>query len=178
MTRAFIGLGSNIEPASNVRAAILALDRLAHPVRASTVYLTEALGDTRQPPYYNCVAEIAIEIPPREIKFGLLRVIEDELGRKRTADRYAPRTIDLDLIVYGDLALDEDGLRLPDPDILKRPFLAVPLFELAPDLVLAGYDVSIGDVAARMPREGMQPLEDYTTRLRAELSQYGLHASR
>ncbi len=175
MTRAFIGLGSNIDPAGNVRSAVLALDRVAHPVRISTVYLTEALGDPTQPPYYNCVAAIATAMPPREIKFGLLRGIEDSLGRVRTADRYAPRTIDLDLIVYGELMLDEDGLRLPDPDILKRAFLALPLFELAPELMLAGYDVGIGEIAAGMQDTGMQPLEDYTSRLRDELAR--LHAT-
>jgi dihydroneopterin aldolase/2-amino-4-hydroxy-6-hydroxymethyldihydropteridine diphosphokinase len=169
MTRAFIGIGSNIEPAENVRAAIRSLARQTRLVAISTVYLTEAVGRTEQPPYYNCVVEIETEAPPADIKFGLLRGIENKLGRQRTADKYAPRTIDLDLIVYGDLTLDAEGIKLPDPEILERPFLAIPLSELAPDLVLAGYGLRIGEVAAKLPPDGMQPLPDYTKSLREEL---------
>jgi dihydroneopterin aldolase/2-amino-4-hydroxy-6-hydroxymethyldihydropteridine diphosphokinase len=169
MTRAFIGIGSNIEPAENVRAATRGLARQTRLVAISTVYLTEAVGRTEQPPYYNCVVEIETEAPPADIKFGLLRGIENKLGRQRTADKYAPRTIDLDLIVYGDLTLDAEGIKLPDPEILERPFLAIPLSELAPDLVLAGYGLRIGEVAAKLPPDGMQPLPDYTKSLREEL---------
>ena len=168
MTRAFIGIGSNINPADNVRDAIRAIAGETHLVGISTVYLTDALGNSRQAPYYNCVVEIKTDVPPAEIKFGILRKIENSLGRKRTADKYAPRTIDLDLIVYGDTTLDADGIKLPDPDILERPFLAVPLLELAPDMVLAGYGLHIRDIASSLPRSGMKPLEDYTRELRIE----------
>lgn len=169
MARAFIGVGSNIEPAQNVRAATHALARRLPLVGISTVYLTDALGDAAQPPYYNCVLEVNTEAPPREIKFGILRTIEDSLGRQRTTDKFAPRTIDLDLIVYGDLTLDRDGIRLPDPDILRRAFLAIPLYELAPNLVLAGYGVRISEIAARLPQHGMRPLQDYAQQLREEV---------
>jgi 2-amino-4-hydroxy-6-hydroxymethyldihydropteridine diphosphokinase len=169
MTRAFIGIGSNIDPATNVRAALHALAGESCLVGISTIYLTEALGDAVQPPYYNGVAEIATEVPPREMKFGVLRGIEQCLGRQRSADKFAPRTMDLDLIVYGDLVLHEDGFDIPDPDILKRPFLAIPLCELAPDLVLAGYGQRISEIAAALSYGEMKPLEDYTQRLRDEL---------
>ncbi len=169
MARAFIGIGSNIDPADNVRAAVHALARQTRLIGISTVYLTEALGAAEQPPYYNCVVEIEAEAAPAEIKFGILRDIENSLGRRRTEDKYAPRTIDLDLIVYGDLTIDAGGIRLPDPEILERPFLAVPLFELAPSLVLPGYNSRISDVAARLSRDGMKPLEDYARLLRSEL---------
>jgi 2-amino-4-hydroxy-6-hydroxymethyldihydropteridine diphosphokinase len=169
MARAFIGIGSNIEPAENVRAAIRVLARQARLVGISMVYLTEALGRPDQPPYYNCVVEIETDAPPAEIKFGMLRDIENQLGRKRTQDKYAARTIDLDLIVYGDLVLDTEGIKLPDPDIPERPFLAVPLAELAPDMVLAGYGLHVGEIAARLPQDGMKPLPDYARLLRGEL---------
>lgn len=169
MARAFIGIGSNIEPAENVRAAIRALARQTHLVGVSMVYLTGALGRPEQPPYYNCVAEIETELPPAEIKFGVLRDIESKLGRQRTVDKYAARTIDLDLIVYDDLVLDAEGIRLPDPDIPERPFLAIPLAELAPDMVLAGYGLRVGEIAARLPQDGMKPLQDYARLLREEL---------
>ncbi len=169
MTRAFIGIGSNIEPAENVRAAIRSLARQTSVVGISMVYLTDAIGHPEQQPYYNCVAEIETAVPPAELKFGLLRGIEHSLGRKRTADKYAPRTIDLDLIAYGDLAMDAGGIRLPDPDILERPFLAVPLSELAPDMELAGYGVRVAEIAARMSQGGMKPLKDYAKLLREEM---------
>jgi 2-amino-4-hydroxy-6-hydroxymethyldihydropteridine diphosphokinase len=101
MTRAFIGIGSNIDPAENVRAAIRSLAQQTRLVGISMVYCTDALDRPEQPPYYNCVVAIETEVPPAEVKHGILHPIENSLGRKRTADRYAPRTIDLDLIVYG-----------------------------------------------------------------------------
>ncbi|MDO8989024.1 MAG: 2-amino-4-hydroxy-6-hydroxymethyldihydropteridine diphosphokinase [Sideroxyarcus sp.] len=170
MISAYIGIGSNIEPAANVRAAVHALAHRTRLVAISTVYLTAAIGTQDQPPYYNCVAKIETAAPPAGIKFGILRNIEDSLERKRTADKFAPRTIDLDLLVYGDLVLDAEGIKLPDPDILERPFLAVPLCELAPDMVLAGYGLRIVGIAARLPQDGMKPLGDYTRLLRKELA--------
>lgn len=169
MARAFIGIGSNIEPEKNVRAAIRSLAQQTRVTGISMVYCTDALDRPKQPYYFNCVVEIETEAPPAEVKHGLLRAIENNLGRKRTEDKYAPRTIDLDLIVYGDLAMDTEGIRLPDPEILERPFLAIPLFELAPDMVLAGYGLRIGEVAARLTQDGMKPLEDYAKLLREEV---------
>lgn len=170
MAHAFISIGSNIEPAENVRAAICSLARQTRLIGISMVYCTAALGRPEQPPYYNCVVEIETKAPPAEVKHGLLRAIENNLGRKRTEDKYAPRTIDLDLLVYGDLVLDAEGIRLPDPEILERPFLAIPLFELAPDMVLAGYGLRIGEIAARLSQDGMKPLKDYVKLLREEMS--------
>jgi dihydroneopterin aldolase/2-amino-4-hydroxy-6-hydroxymethyldihydropteridine diphosphokinase len=169
MTRAFIGIGSNIEPAKNTIVALRSLARQTHVTAVSMVYCTSALGRPEQSDYFNCVAEIETDAPPAELKRGILRTIETKLGRERSDDKYAPRTIDLDLIIYGDLVVDEEGIKLPDPDIMERPFLAIPLFELAPDLVLAGYNLRIGEIAARIQQEGMRPLEDYTRLLRKKL---------
>lgn len=166
MARAFIGIGSNIEPEKNVRAAVRSLAQQMRVVGISTVYCTGALGRPEQPHYFNCVVEVETEAHPAEVKHGILRPIESSLGRKRSGDKYAPRTIDLDLILYGDLAMDTEDIRLPDPEILERPFLAIPLFELAPDLVLAG--LRIGEIAARLSQDGMRPLEAYTRLLREE----------
>lgn len=174
--RAYIAIGSNINPADNVRLAIQSIAQQAHLTGISMVYCTPALGRAGRPleslpPYYNCVAEIETETPPLELKRGLLRSIEDGLGRIRSTDKFAPRTIDLDLIVYGDWVLDEVGLKLPDPDIMERPFLAIPLCELAPNLVLAGSNQSIAKIAGGMKQDGMQPLKDYARQLRETLKQ-------
>jgi len=168
MARAFIGIGSNIEPEKNVRAAIRSLAQQTRVTGISMVYCTGALDRPEQPHYFNCVVEIETEAPPAEVKHGILRPIENSLGRKRSADKYAPRTIDLDLILYGNLTIDTEDLKLPDPEILERPFLAIPLFELAPDMVLAGYNLRIGEIAARLPQNEMRPLVDYARMLREE----------
>lgn len=175
MARAFIGIGSNISPAKNVRSAVRRLARKASLVGLSMVYCTEPVGRSGQPPYFNCVAEIETRLAPAQLKRTVLRPIEDELWRIRTADKYAPRTIDLDLIAYVGLAADRGDIRLPDPDIFERAFLAVPLAELAPDLML-GQGRRAADVAADMARDGMEMLRDYSWLLRAELNR--LHASK
>ncbi len=174
MVRAYIAVGSNINPADNVRMAMSNIAKQAHLSGISMVYRTAAIGrrghpQESQPPYYNCVAGIETELPPQVLKRSVLQSIEDNLGRIRSADKFASRTIDLDLIVYGDSMIEEEGLVLPDPEILVRPFLAIPLFELAPDLVLAGSGRPIAEIAARMEQGGMQPLEKYTQELRAAL---------
>lgn len=166
MARAFVGIGSNVEPAENVEKAIRLLSTAVQVRGISTVYLTEAVGRSGQPPYYNCVAEIETDVMPVELKQQVLRRIEKELGRVRSDDRYAARTIDLDLVLYDKLVMATEGLTLPDPDIVRRPFLAIPLHELAPDLQLPGSDLRIGDIAAALPRDAMKPLQDYTERLR------------
>jgi dihydroneopterin aldolase/2-amino-4-hydroxy-6-hydroxymethyldihydropteridine diphosphokinase len=178
MPRAYIGIGSNIEPAKNVRRAIHRLAGEARLIGVSTVYCTDALGRSEQPPYFNCVAAIDTEVPPAAVKHDMLHAIEHDLGRVRAADKYAPRTIDLDLIVYGNLVIDAEGVKIPDPEILERPFLAVPLLELAPNLVLPGFRLKIRDVVATLPQGGMKPLTDYSRLLQLELDRSKLVKSR
>lgn len=170
MARAFVGVGSNTDPAENVSKAIRLLARRARVLAVSTVYEAESEGGREQPPYYNCVVEVETELPALEFKRSVLRQIEQELGRQRSSDRYAPRTIDLDLILYDDLVAATDELTLPDPEIAHRPFLAIPLHELAPSLALPGSGVPIAEVAAALPRERMKPLTRYTELLRKEIA--------
>ncbi len=168
MVRAFVSIGSNIDPETNVLAAVRLLRQRSRVAGVSMVYCSAALGRPDQPSYFNCVVELETDVSPLRLKQSLLGPIEEELGRKRTTDKYAARTIDLDLIAYGDLSLSSDGIELPDPQILERPFLAIPLVELAPDLVLPGLNLGIAEVAARLPRGSMRPLEDYARLVRAE----------
>ncbi len=168
MVRAYLSIGSNLEPAENVRKALLLLCTHVRITGLSTVYRTPAEGRPEQPDYYNCVAGIETDIPPLEFKLSVLRAIEGELGRSRTDDRFAARPIDLDLILYGDMIMKTPDLELPDPQILRRAFVAVPLQELSPHLVLPGSGRRIGEVAAQSVGE-MMPLEGYTKQLREEL---------
>ena len=169
MTRAFVSVGSNIDPAANTEQALRLLGRETRIMNISTVYQTEAEGRPEQPRYYNCVAEIDTTLPPRDLKLYVLRKIEEKLGRKRNGDKFAARTIDLDLILYDELVLTTVDLTLPDPDITRRPFLAVPLEELAPELMMPGTGVPVGEIAASLLRDAMQPLDGYTKHLRKEI---------
>ena len=168
MTRAFISVGANIDPAHNVREAIRRLASLENVIAISTVYRTPAQDRPEQPPYYNCVAALETSEPPADLKSQVLRRIEQELGRTRSVDKFAARTIDLDLIWYDNAVATDSDPTLPDPQISERPFLAVPLCEVAPDLVFPDSGMSIRDIAARMPADDMEPLKDYTDLLRRE----------
>jgi dihydroneopterin aldolase/2-amino-4-hydroxy-6-hydroxymethyldihydropteridine diphosphokinase len=159
---AFVAVGSNIRPEVHVPQAIRLLAARTRVRGVSTIYRTKPLDRPGQPLFYNCAVEIETSIPPLELKSRILRRIEEDLGRKRTGDKYAPRTIDLDLVLYGDRVVVAGDLTLPDPEILRRPFLAVPLFELAPTLRLPGSGRSIKDVAEGMDRSGMEPVARLT----------------
>ncbi len=170
MVRAFVAIGSNIEPEENIKKAIHLLTLETQVVGISTVYLTEPEGRPEQRPFYNLVIEVDTETPPREFKYRILRTIENNLGRIRTGDKYAPRTIDLDLILYDDLALQTTDLALPDPEILSRPFLALPLGELSPDLVLPGTDLTIKQIIRGLSQSRMKPMDNFTQTLKEEVS--------
>ncbi len=158
MARAFVAVGSNLDPERHLPAALRRLATRVRLVAVSTFYASPALGRPEQPEFYNGAVEIATDLPPRELKFTVLRAIEAELGRQRSADKFAAREIDLDLVWYDGQVADEPDLTLPDPEIADRPFLAVPLGELAPEL----FRVS-------SPAGSLRPLPEFTTRLRKEL---------
>ena len=165
MTVAFLSLGSNIEPKRNMLEAVKLLSRHVRILKASTVYLTEPLKHKSQAAYYNCVLEVETDIEPHDLKFGVLRAIEDELGRKRTKDKYSSRTMDIDILLYGNLIVSTDELVIPDPDIRRREFLAIPLCELKPDLVLPVANLRLRDVAHRFKKPKIKELKSFTKSL-------------
>lgn len=169
MKRAFIGIGSNIDPAKNVSAALRALAAEVRVIKISTIYQTAPEHGLDQPSFYNGVALIETDLPPETLKFQVLRKIEASLGRKRTADKNAVRTIDLDLLIYDDLILKTPGLEIPDPGISCRAVLTIPLNDIAPHLVLPGMTKSVSVMAHTMPRTAMNALHSYTAQLRHEL---------
>ncbi len=135
---AFVAVGSNIEPRKHIPKALDLLRTHVRVTSASTFYATPSLGRPELPEYRNGVLKIETFLMPRSLKFNVMRPIEDKLGRVRSGDRYASRTIDLDVILYGEQVVEEEGLLIPDPGIWERPFVAVPLLELAPELVIPG----------------------------------------
>ena len=166
MAQVFIGLGSNINPARNVARALRQLALHGRILGVSTVYRTPPEGRPEQPWYFNCVVALETTKTPLELKQDALRRIERELGRVRSADRYAARTIDLDLLLYDDLVVERDDLTLPDPHVFQRAYLAHGVYELAPELALPGSGRPIASVAAALPIDRMEPLAGFTARLR------------
>jgi 2-amino-4-hydroxy-6-hydroxymethyldihydropteridine diphosphokinase len=135
-TRVFVGLGSNLgDRELNLRRALVRLEQLGS-VRVSSFRETDPVGVTDQPKFLNAAAELATELPPREVLERLLE-IERELGRDRATERrWGPRVIDLDLLLFGEEAIDEPGLTVPHPRLADRRFVLEPLCELNEDLAL------------------------------------------
>ena len=134
--KTYIGLGSNLgEREAQIRLALDDLARLPESrlVRASSLYDSEPVGDVDQPNFLNAVAELETELTAPQLLWNLL-LIERRLGRTRTR-RWGPRTIDLDLLLYGPLVVEEPDLQIPHPEMTRRSFVLVPLVELDPLLV-------------------------------------------
>ena len=136
MTRAYVGLGANLgdREATMRRAIELLGDEV---VAVSSFRETDPVGYEDQPRFLNGAVALETELSPRELLDRLLAV-ERELGRTRDGPRYGPRTIDLDLLLYGDVVVDEPGLRVPHPRLAERRFALEPLAELDPGLTIPG----------------------------------------
>lgn len=137
---AYIGIGSNLEdPLQQVldaRDALAALPR-TRLVAFSPLYRNPAVGPGAQPDYVNAVAAVETRLAPREL-LTALQAIEARHGRVRGAVRWAPRTLDLDLLLYGDRIIESADLRVPHPRMGERAFVLRPLHDIAPDLEVPG----------------------------------------
>ena len=145
MTRAYVGLGANLGPreVTLLRAAdLLAAADGVEVVAVSQLRETDPVGFVEQPPFLNGAIALDTSLSPRAV-LELLLEIEEELGRVR-GERWGPRTVDLDLLVYGDERVDEDGLHVPHPRLHERRFALEPLAELDPELEIPG----LGSVSA------------------------------
>jgi 2-amino-4-hydroxy-6-hydroxymethyldihydropteridine diphosphokinase len=137
MTTAYIGLGSNEgDRMANLAAAVEALSEIpeTHIERVSHAYESEPAYVEDQPKFANAVAEITTSLESTQL-LGYLQQTEESLGRVRTAEN-GPRTIDLDILVFGDEELSSDDLIIPHPHLLEREFVVVPLLDIAPRLHL------------------------------------------
>ena len=132
-----MSLGSNIEPEKNLRAAVELLSERLTVIRRSRIFATRAVAALPMPDFLNAAVEVETDRTAGDLKFGVLRDIEGQLGRRRTSDKNAPRVIDLDIALYGAEVIESEalGLLIPDPEILTRLHVVVPLADIAPDRV-------------------------------------------
>lgn len=163
MTRpviAFVGLGGNQGDAvATLRSAVQALSGLPQTrlLQASGLYLTPAWGLQQQPDFVNGVAMLETQLDPRALLEALLGV-ERDFGRDRQAgSRWGPRTLDLDLLLYGDAVIGEPGLQVPHPHLHERAFALVPLLEIAPDILIPGQGRA-RDALSSLDTSAIEPL--------------------
>ena len=163
---AFLAVGSNIDPEKSITTALEALQAVMPVEATSTFFRTRPLQRPEQADFFNGVWRITTHRPALEVKHQILRPIENELGRARSADPHEARTLDLDLILYGDVVISEVDLVLPDPDIRRRPFVAVPLLELAPELVLPDDGRKLSSLPVARDTSDLEALDGFTDRLK------------
>jgi 2-amino-4-hydroxy-6-hydroxymethyldihydropteridine diphosphokinase len=150
VTAVYIAAGSNVEPERNLALASRELCREFPDVRFSPWYRNQAVGFEGDD-FINFVAGFTTDLPI-EVVLPRLHAIETLCGRPRGAPRWAPRSMDLDMLLYGELIRDEPKLKLPRPDLMKRAFMLGPLADLAPELVHPTLKVTIGELWARFDR--------------------------
>lgn len=159
MTVAVLGLGGNIGDPQSLMAE--AIDRLSRSAgirleAVSALYLTPPWGKTDQPPFLNAAVRIETSLPPRALLDAVLAT-EQALGRRR-AERWGPRTIDIDILVFGAGAVHESGLEIPHPRLKERAFALAPLVDVMPEAEVEGR--SVRDWLAESDRAGMQRLAE------------------
>ena len=156
---AFIGLGSNLaNPLVQVRQALVELDSIpgTRVTARSSFYRTLPVGLLEQPEFINAVASVRTTLKPQALLAALL-AIENRHGRRRSI-RNAPRTLDLDLLLYGEQVLGQDGLTLPHPRLQERAFVLAPFAEIAPDAMVPGRG-RVQDLLARVDCNGVSRID-------------------
>jgi 2-amino-4-hydroxy-6-hydroxymethyldihydropteridine diphosphokinase len=146
---AYLALGSNVQPERNLPAAVRLLSEIGTIERVSQVWESPPADGSNQPHYLNAALLLRTPLDARTLKLKSLAGIEARLGRvRRPGDRYAPRTIDIDIALFNCDVLTVEHRHIPDPEIAQRPFLAWPLSEIAPDYQHPVLNRSLAQIAA------------------------------
>ncbi len=159
MTPVFIALGANLaDPLQQIRQAVSALRQLSESqfLACSPLYGSKPMGPADQPDYVNGVVSLLTDLPPHAL-LDATQAIEREQGRVRKAERWGPRTLDLDLLLYGEQMINDDRLTVPHYGMKERAFVLLPLFDLAPELVLP-CGTPLRSLATTCDRSGLAPL--------------------
>jgi 2-amino-4-hydroxy-6-hydroxymethyldihydropteridine diphosphokinase len=173
MRTAYIGMGGNLAskagaPEATLAAAALRLESLGRVARRSSLYNTEPVGFAAQPRFVNAVVALETELTPRELLDKLL-AIEKEFGRDRAvAVVNGPRTLDLDILLFGDMEIHEPGLEIPHPRLAERAFVLAPLCEIAAEVVVTGSGMSVTQLLASL-LSGSQDVLGTVVRLRYDV---------
>ncbi len=160
MERVYIGLGSNLAtPLEQLRQALVAITAIPHTtlVATSSFYLSEPLGPTDQPRYVNAVAALDTELPPFAL-LDALQAIEQAQGRQRKAERWGPRTLDLDILLFGHQQLSEPRLTVPHYHLHARAFVLYPLAELVPAHLRLPDGRRLHELLAACPYVGLEKI--------------------
>jgi 2-amino-4-hydroxy-6-hydroxymethyldihydropteridine diphosphokinase len=151
----YLALGTNLgDRPANLKAAVDALPPSARLCAASPIYETTPWGYTDQPLFLNQVVQAETDLDPFEL-LGFLKGLENQLGRQATF-RYGPRLIDLDILFYDDLTMKTPELVLPHPQLAGRPFVLVPLADLAPDLRHPVLKRTVSELLIEVDRQGVE----------------------
>ncbi len=155
--RMFVSLGSNVEPRVNLSRALAELRRRFKVVAVSSTYLTAPVGDRQQPDFWNLAAEFDCDESPTKVH-AVLRYIEALLGRRRDPERpFGPRTVDLDLVLVEGMTGSFGNLDLPSPLVAKEPFVAVPLADIAPEVVHPVLQIPVRELARALVAAAPHP---------------------
>ena len=151
MVRVFLGLGSNKDREKNITAGLDALTQQFGPLHLSRVFESESVGFSGSH-FYNMVVAVETDMPLSALS-AHLKKIEDDNGRIRTGPKYSPRTLDIDILLYGDLVGNIDGIELPRDEILKNAFVLWPLAELAGDQCHPQLNITFAQLWADYPKD-------------------------
>ena len=158
-TTIFIALGSNLQDRrQNLDNAISEMPPKIIPEACSPIYETDPWGYLDQPPFLNQVIQAITVLSPEDL-LDYLKDIEARLGRKPTIE-YGPRLIDLDILFYDDLVINKPELTIPHPHMDERPFVLVPLADLAPEKVHPELNITVKEMLARVNKEGVRRFTD------------------
>jgi 2-amino-4-hydroxy-6-hydroxymethyldihydropteridine diphosphokinase len=159
MATVYLALGSNIgNREANLRMALRGLTRMARIDAVSSLYKSAPEGPP-QPDYFNAVARIEAGLEPLPL-LRFLQSLEHEIGRRPNSVASGPRPIDLDILLYDDLTIDEPTLTVPHPRMLQRPFVMRPLAEIAPETTHSSWTKSASEVASELGDEGLEVLQE------------------
>lgn len=164
LNRAYLSLGSNIEPAINLVKAVKILAKETWLVAVSSVWETSPLGTTDQPNYLNAAAIVDTQLTAEQLKHDI-RKIEYGLGRVRQLDKFAPRPIDIDIILFNQQIFTLGRRQIPDPELLERSFVAIPLAEIAPTYIHPETGQTLYQIAQAFP------LGEHDMQLRPDVTQ-------